>query len=107
MSGGLFLETARELARGASTGLVLWAGVRCPDCTCAPVIHVPDCQWSTEGRIIHKGFDVQFVVLAGLFGFLAGLLVANGFAQRYLAEEPRRGRLDGMRNRGQRLLHNW
>eukprot|EP00969_Alexandrium_andersonii_P213322 9419761-Alexandrium_andersonii.AAC.1 len=44
-----------ELAHGVSTGLVVWAGARCPACpACAPVLNCgeparcPDCVCSAE-----------------------------------------------------------
>jgi hypothetical protein len=68
-----------DLARGISTGVIVWTGCRCPDHLCSPQLHCPDCICSAGERLPapleqRNAADYIITVLVGLVCFLAGVL---------------------------------
>ena len=74
-----------ELARGASTGVILWSGSSCPACQCSPQLSCPeqhrcaDCVCSSGERVVrsevgwqHWAFGGLLCVLCLLVGLLLG-----------------------------------
>ena len=70
-----------EVSRGLSTGLVLVAGARCPDCLCSPSLvctEPPSCGDCScrDGRPTPE-ISQAFLVTAGLFLILFGYLLGR------------------------------
>ena len=70
-----------EVSRGLSTGLVLVAGARCPDCLCSPSLvctEPPSCSDCScrDGRPLPEISQV-FLVTAGLFFVSFGYLLGH------------------------------
>ena len=75
---------AGELARGVSTGLVVWASSQtCPSCTCScPGLHCPDCICRGGDRVAAPACPqppweliIAFFFAAFFVGVLAGLRI--------------------------------
>ena len=80
-----------DLARGFSTGLIVWSGCQCPDHNCSPQLHCPDCICSAGDRVPvnvepRQVAHIIITVLVGLVCFLGGILyqqhVRNGIERR-------------------------
>ena len=67
----------QEIARGASTGLVVWSSSWCPDLRCdCPLI--PNCNCGGTG-LVRPADDNNFVWLFGILSLVALALFAVGF----------------------------
>ena len=74
-----------ECARGLSTALALLAGnTRCPDCSCAPVLHCPDipspadCVCSGSSRVcpvFEPLFTIDRVIASHIFTLVVGICI--------------------------------
>ena len=76
---------AAELARGLSTGIIVWSGsASFPDCTCAPQLSCPASWTSTapaeRGSVLAAW---SWALALGLIVFLAGLVVGAAAASAY------------------------
>ncbi len=77
-------QAVAELARGLSTGFVLWSG--CPACgSCEPVFHCtcPDCVCQGGGRIRSEPGGLNFFGWCCLVGLGLALLAAGAVAGRW------------------------
>jgi hypothetical protein len=68
-----------DLARGISTGVIVWSGCQCPEHNCSPQLHCPDCICSAGERLQaplepRNAAHYIITVLVGLVCFLAGIL---------------------------------
>jgi len=92
---GVVRSAIGEVSRGLSTGLVLAAGARCPDCLCSPTLacaEPPSCGDCScrDGRPVPEVSPVLLAV-AGLFLVTFGYLVGRLHAlprTSHLGESP-------------------
>ena len=64
-----------EFTRGLSTGLVVWAGSRCPDCHC-PAVTLSCPAIPSNNQIEYTGVPVIIVVLYVVVAFGGGFVAA-------------------------------
>ena len=77
-------QAVGDFARGLSTGLVVWAGSRCPDCTC-PAVTLTCSAIPSQNQIEYTGVPViivvLYVVVASGGGFVAAFLCGIFFGR--------------------------
>ena len=72
---------AGEIARGISTGVVVYSGSRCPDCQCSPHFSCPDCICSLGDRgVACSGYSAITVVFFSFALLTVGAFFGWGLA---------------------------